>query len=124
MSFWTPRFRRGLILGLVVLVGIGGVALIWEMSRYAASVRRLRRGVGDTTFLSADGKPWFRLDEQRHDVPLSEIAPDLQHAVVAVQDRRFYFHPGIDPIGVARAVVRDVRSRGRVEGGSTLTQQL
>ena len=71
MSFWTPRFRRGLILGLVVLVGIGGVALIWEMSRYSAAVRRLRRGVGDTTFLSADGKPWFRLDEQRHDVSLA-----------------------------------------------------
>jgi penicillin-binding protein 1A len=75
-------------------------------------------------FYSADGRPWFRLDEQRHDVPLTEISPDLQHAVVAVEDRRFYRHPGIDPIGLVRAAVRDVRSRGRVEGGSTLTQQL
>jgi penicillin-binding protein 1A len=124
MSFWTPRFRRGLILGLVVLVGIGGVALIWEMSRYAAAVRRLGRGVGDTTFLSADGKPWFRLDEQRHDVSLAEIAPDLQRAVVAVEDRRFFLHPGIDPIGVVRAVVRDIRTGERTEGASTLTQQL
>lgn len=57
-------------------------------------------------------------------MPLDDIAPDLQHAVVAIEDRRFYYHPGIDPIGVARAVVRDVRSGGRVEGGSTLTQQL
>jgi penicillin-binding protein 1A len=124
MSFWTPRFRRGLILGVVVLVGIGGVALIWEMSRYAAAVRRLQRGVGDTTFLSADGKPWFRLDEQRHDVPLAEIAPDLQRAVVAVEDRRFFLHPGIDPIGVVRAVVRDIQAGEAAEGGSTLTQQL
>jgi len=124
MSFWTPRFRRGLILGLVVLVGIGGVGLIWEMSRYAAAVRRLGRGVGDTTFLSADGKPWFRLDEQRHDVSLAEIAPDLQRAVVAVEDRRFFLHPGIDPIGVVRAVVRDIRTGERTEGASTLTQQL
>src|SRR5207244_4501281 len=62
--------------------------------------------------------------EQRHDVALDDIAPELQHAVVAVEDRRFYHHPGIDPIGVARAVVRDVRHGGRVEGGSTLTQQL
>src|SRR4029079_12393876 len=124
MSFWTPRFRRGLILGLVVLVGIGGVGLIWEMSRYAAAVRRLGRGVGDTTFLSADGKPWFRLDEQRHDASLAEIAPDLQRAVVAVEDRRFFLHPGIDPIGVVRAVVRDIRTGERTEGASTLTQQL
>ena len=50
--------------------------------------------------------------------------PDLQRAVVAVEDRRFFLHPGIDPIGVVRAVVRDVRSGERAEGGSTLTQQL
>jgi penicillin-binding protein 1A len=120
----TPRFRRGLILAVVVLAGIGIVASIWEMSRYAAAVRRLGRGVGDTTFLSADGKPWFRLDEQRHDVALSQISPDLQRAVVAVEDRRFFLHPGIDPVGVLRAVVRDVRTGARAEGGSTLTQQL
>jgi len=75
-------------------------------------------------FYGADGQPWFRLDEQRHDVPLDDIAPDLQHAVVAVEDRRFYHHPGLDPIGIARAVVRDVRYGGRFEGGSTVTQQL
>jgi penicillin-binding protein 1A len=75
-------------------------------------------------FYGADGQPWFRLDEQRHDVPLARISPNLQRAVVAVEDRRFYYHPGIDPIGLGRAVVRDVRSNGRVEGGSTLTQQL
>ena len=44
--------------------------------------------------------------------------------MVAVEDRRFYCHPGIDPIGVARAVIRDMRHGARVEGGSTLTQQL
>jgi membrane peptidoglycan carboxypeptidase len=75
-------------------------------------------------FYGADGRPWFRLDEQRHDVSLDEISPDLQHAVVAVEDRRFYHHPGIDPIGLGRAVVLDIRGRGKVQGGSTLTQQL
>ncbi len=75
-------------------------------------------------FYSADGQPWFRLDEQRHDVALADISTNLQHAVVAIEDRRFYFHPGIDPIGLGRAVVQDVRHGGKVEGGSTLTQQL
>jgi len=87
-------------------------------------VHRLTRGVGDTVFYDADGQAWFRLNEQRHDVSLSDISPDLQHAVVAIEDRRFYHHPGIDPIGLGRAVFRDVRSGGRREGGSTLTQQL
>jgi 1A family penicillin-binding protein len=96
---------------------------VW-LSRYAVAVHRLTRGIGDTVFYGADGQPWFRLDEQRHDVSLDDMAPDLQHAVVAVEDRRFYHHPGIDPIGLGRAVVRDIRGRGRVEGGSTLTQQL
>lgn len=96
----------------------------WWGARYAVAVHRLTRGVGDTVFYSADGKPWFRLDEQRHDVSLGEIAPVLQRAVVAVEDRRFYYHPGIDPIGLARAVVYDLRTRDRTQGGSTLTQQL
>src|SRR5207247_4999451 len=72
----------------------------------------------------ADGQMWFRLDEQRQDVPLAEISTDLQHAVVAIEDRRFYHHPGIDPIGLTRAAVRNVRRGARTEGGSTLTQQL
>src|SRR5204862_8012816 len=61
---------------------------------------------------------------ERHDVALSVISPDLQHAVVAVEDHRFYHHAGIDPSGVVRAATRDVRAHDRVEGGSTLTQQL
>jgi membrane peptidoglycan carboxypeptidase len=99
------------------------VSGVW-LSRYAVAVHRLTRGIGDTVFYGADGQPWFRLDEQRHDVSLDEMAADLQHAVVAVEDRRFYHHPGIDPIGLGRAVVRDIRGGGRFEGGSTLTQQL
>jgi penicillin-binding protein 1A len=120
-----PRSRAEW-LGLAILVPIvaGSALSLWWVSRYWLAVHRLTRGVGDTVFYSADGKPWFRLDEQRHDVHLTEIAPDLQRAVVAIEDRRFYYHAGIDPIGLARAVVRDVRSGGRREGGSTLTQQL
>ena len=109
-----------LLAGLVCGAVVSGV---W-LSRYAVAVHRLTRGIGDTVFYGADGQPWFRLDGQRHDVSLGEISPDLQHAVVAVEDRRFYHHPGIDPIGVGRAVVRDLRGGGRMEGGSTLTQQL
>jgi penicillin-binding protein 1A len=57
-------------------------------------------------------------------VHLSELPPYLPKAFVAIEDRRFYSHFGVDPIGIARAVFRDVTGRGGMEGGSTLTQQL
>ena len=114
---------RAIAILFLVLVAVTAVTVLWSM-RQGWAVYKLRRGVGDTWFYSADGRPWFRMDEQRRDVTLEQIAPDLQHAVVAIEDHRFYHHPGIDPIGTSRAVWRDARGGGRVEGGSTITQQL
>jgi penicillin-binding protein 1A len=102
---------------------VTAVVVVWTM-RQGWGVYKLRRGVGDTWFYSADGKPWFRMDEQRHDISLDEISPDMRNAVIAVEDHRFYHHIGIDPIGLGRAAWRDVRGANRLEGGSTLTQQL
>ena len=106
----------------VVLVG-GAIALGWT-AKASWSVHRLTRGVGNTVFYGADGKPWFSLDEHRRDVPLSEVAPALREAVIAVEDHRFYRHGGIDPIGFGRAVWRNLRRGAITEGGSTITQQL
>ncbi len=118
------RWWEWIAVAILAVAVTGATVSAWWMVRYARAVHRLTRGVGDTVFYSADGKPWFRLDEQRHDVALYDISPHLQHAIVAVEDRRFYQHPGLDPIGIARAIYRDVRSGSRAEGGSTLTQQL
>ena len=104
------------------LVAATAITVVWTM-RQGWAVYQLRRGVGDTWFYAADGRAWFRMDEQRRDVTLDQIAPDLRNAVIAVEDHRFYQHFGIDPIGVGRAVYRDLRY-GKLEGGSTLTQQL
>ena len=58
------------------------------------------------------------------EMPLSALPKYLPQAFVAIEDRRFYYHFGLDPIGIARAVLVNL-SRGRLrEGGSTLTQQL
>ena len=57
-------------------------------------------------------------------VRLIDLPPYLPKAFVAIEDRRFYSHMGVDPLGIARALLRDVAGRGAVEGGSTLTQQL
>lgn len=51
--------------------------------------------------------------------------PDvLVDATIAAEDRRFFWHPGVDPIAIARAALRNLRAGARVEGGSTITQQV
>lgn len=55
---------------------------------------------------------------------LNEMSPTLPAALVAVEDRRFWHHPGIDPIGMARAAYVNVTHGRLVQGGSTLTQQV
>lgn len=62
-------------------------------------------------------------DEDRVVVPLSEISPNIQRAVMAIEDNRFYQHDGVDIRGTFRALMQNVRG-GDVQGGSTLTQQL
>ncbi|MEF3305896.1 transglycosylase domain-containing protein [Paenibacillus sp. GYB003] len=57
-------------------------------------------------------------------VPLERIPLHLRQAIVAVEDRRFYDHPGVDTIGILRALVRNVKDGGVSQGGSTITQQL
>ena len=108
---------------LYVFIVVAGIGLGW-LAKQSYGVYKLTRGVGDTWFHTADGRQWFRLDEQRRDVPIAAIAPHLQNAFVAVEDHRFFLHPGVDPIALARAVFRNVREPGTVEGGSTITQQL
>ena len=62
-------------------------------------------------------------DQNRVVVPLSEISPLLQHAVIATEDKRFYEHAGVDPKGMLRAFVKGQTTSGPQQGASTLTQQ-
>jgi penicillin-binding protein 1B len=63
--------------------------------------------------------------EKRRDVPLSVIPPVMVQAVLAIEDRRFYDHFGIDPIGIASAAVDNVFGKNKyLRSGSTVTQQL
>lgn len=62
--------------------------------------------------------------ENRRPVTLDQVPKSLQDAVVATEDVRFWHHPGVDPIGLFRALFRNVRAGGVTQGGSTLTQQL
>jgi penicillin-binding protein 1B len=63
--------------------------------------------------------------EKRRDVPLAQIHPKMVQAVLAIEDRRFYEHPGIDPIAIVASVMDYAfGSKSYMRGGSTLTQQL
>ncbi|RLE14132.1 hypothetical protein DRI96_01905 [Candidatus Aerophobetes bacterium] len=62
--------------------------------------------------------------EKREVVPLSKISPFVKKAFIAVEDSRFYQHPGIDIIRILKAIWFDVVTRSRAQGASTITQQL
>ncbi len=78
-----------------------------------------------TTILDAADSPVFTIfKEQRIDIPVEKMSPNLIKAVISVEDQRFYEHSGVDAVRVAAAVVRNFEEGRRAEGGSTITQQL
>lgn len=62
-------------------------------------------------------------DQNRISVNLNEISPSFKQAIIAVEDKNFYRHHGVDPAGILRAAWADIKARSIVEGGSTITQQ-
>jgi membrane peptidoglycan carboxypeptidase len=79
-----------------------------------------------TTFIySSDGKQLAALDAGQNRVPvqLSAVPQVVRDAVLSSEDRNFYHHGGIDPVGVVRALINDLRGHGNLQGGSTITQQ-
>jgi len=78
-----------------------------------------------TLVYSADGVLLGRVfRENRTNVPLNDIPRNLRNATIAIEDRRFYEHSGVDMRGVARAVYANLRGHRLTQGGSTITQQL
>lgn len=122
-----PRLLRGLlslaIWGLVVSAGVIGW-FAWDMPDPEEALARDVRRPG-VTILAADGTPLLKVgDLYGTPVKLAELPVHVPHALLATEDRRFYSHPGIDPIGIARALYTNIVAGGVRQGGSTLTQQL
>jgi penicillin-binding protein 1A len=83
---------------------------------------RKRPGI---TVLASDGTMLARSgDLYGRTLSVAQLPPNLVHAVIAIEDRRYYHHFGVDPIGLARALFTNWRTGAVVQGGSTLTQQL
>ncbi|HXG04987.1 MAG TPA: penicillin-binding protein 1A, partial [Candidatus Binatia bacterium] len=128
------RWLRGFLLAVGVLTLLGAAAVataaVWA---FAILPRSLPPVTALETLQPIQGSKLYDDNdelitelhvERRIFVPLAQIPQSLRDAILATEDRRFYSHWGLDPIGIARAIVQNWR-RGRiVEGGSTITQQL
>ena len=126
--------RRSLLGGLFYwgfVFGVWGVIALGAAFAYYASQLppidqlAIPKRPPDIQILGVDGAVLAdRGDTGGAAVRLGDLPAYLPKAFVAIEDRRFYYHFGVDPIGIARAVVRDVVGGGATQGGSTLTQQL
>ena len=125
-----PRWGRYLLIAALVLTGlalVGTAGAIWYVSQDLPSLDSLHEYQPSlVTRVYADDQQivgQFYV-ERRILTPLTETPENLKRAVIAVEDARFFEHPGLDVIGILRAVWTNLRRGGRVEGASTITQQL
>jgi penicillin-binding protein 1A len=120
-----PTLRRLLFgpLGLVLLIA----GLVWYLSLDVADITRgpLDERQPEITLQDRAGVTFASFGDRYGEyLTLDQISAWLPKAVIAVEDRRFYQHPGIDPIGIGRAFVRNIQAGRVVQGGSTISQQL
>lgn len=119
LVYWVFTF------GLWGAIGGGALAVYYGAQLPPIDQLAIPKRPPNIAILAADGELLAnRGDTGGAAIRLSELPPFLPKAFVAIEDRRFYAHWGVDPIGVGRALVRNVTGRGGMQGGSTLTQQL
>jgi penicillin-binding protein 1A len=115
----------GAVLGLWGAIATVGV-VVW-VGAHLPAIQSLEIPKRPPTIeiVGADGSMLAQRGEMAGaNVSLKELPPYLPRAFIAIEDRRFYSHHGVDPWGILRAAVANVLHRGVSQGGSTLTQQL
>jgi penicillin-binding protein 1A len=121
---WQILRRRG---GFVLAGLAGGGLLLLALSALQLPIRGSLATVrGPLVLYDGANRPIASANDQRHHElrRLADYPPVLIDALLASEDSRFWWHPGVDPIGTARALVVNLIGGRVVEGGSTLTQQL
>jgi penicillin-binding protein 1A len=116
--YWIKRAAAALLLVLILL-------FLWLAVTAPLSKSLQPIAPPQLTLLAADGQPFARngavIDRP---VKIGALPPHVKDAFLAIEDRRFYSHFGIDPRGLARALWSNIRGDGITQGGSTITQQL
>jgi penicillin-binding protein 1A len=124
-SFLARLFYWAFVLGLWGFIGVAGLFAYYASQLPPIDQLAVPKRPPNIAILADDGSLIAnRGDTGGAAVRLSELPPYLPKAFIAIEDRRFYQHFGIDPVGIVRAVLRDLTGRSGMEGGSTLTQQL
>lgn len=124
----TPTMRTRLVFivltfltALLLIAGIGFFTLLDDLPYIPDDLRNLVYSQ-PTEFYATDGSSLHRLGGKTY-VPLSQISPNFQHALLAAEDAEFYSHHGVDKIAIMRAAAFIIMGK-RLQSGSTLTQQL
>ncbi|MBM5801310.1 MAG: PBP1A family penicillin-binding protein, partial [Cyanobacteria bacterium K_DeepCast_35m_m2_023] len=122
---WKRTVAAAALIGAGVALGqaalVAGIDALLPDARRVGSFNR----PGTLTILSADGEVIQKIGPATREKLTPESLPTLiEQAFIAAEDRRFYQHDGIDPVGIGRAIVRNITERSVEEGASTITQQL
>src|SRR5262249_33758475 len=120
---WRHRARRGArVLAIAAAILIGGiVAVAAHRARLSSHEPTLLLRDRHGRFLAAVGE---RKDGEYGYWPIEELPPRVVAATLALEDRRFWKHPGVDPIAASRAAVQNVLRLRRISGASTVAMQL
>ena len=119
INWWRVGKWTGIAFGLMLLAAIGWAT--WVAPPWGPMQPPQKPTF---TFLAADGTPIARRGGRDAAVDAATLPLQVRGAFIAIEDRRFRNHGGVDPRGLLRATWRNFRAGGVVEGGSTITQQL
>jgi penicillin-binding protein 2A len=124
-TFWKNAYVNKIFV-LLVLTSILSVLLFFYIEAKSANVDALKKGLAQATVIyDRNGEPASKITANKVEpVSIENIPTYVQDAVIAIEDRRFYEHNGIDIKGIVRAFWTNIVHRDIVQGGSTITQQL
>lgn len=106
--------KRLLLLVIVAIIAVAGVFIYQGYQLYEEAINET----------SISEKIEEIKNEKTNYIEYENLPEDYINAIVAVEDRRFFEHNGIDVISIARAIIKDIQTMSLAEGGSTITQQL
>src|SRR3954465_6352714 len=126
-----PRIVTGVIAAFVLIAALSVVGGVWflvglrEGLPDQEGMRRMgEMGQATAVFDDQDRLAFTIFKEQRIEVPLEDVSPNLTKAITSVEDQRFFDHHGFDLVRIASAAAANIRHHRRAQGGSTITQQL
>jgi penicillin-binding protein 1A len=126
---WKYRAARftlywGFVTAIWFSVVLVGAVIAYTLTAEDPLQAGLSKQPAKISILSDNGKVIAEKGLRRSHIKIKDMPPHLIQAVLATEDRRFYYHYGFDPIGIARAFIANYRAGRVVQGGSTVTQQL